>query len=370
MPGHARQASLGRLVTITRYWAGILSSRSELSSPITIIVARQQGHALSSGSSVTSIRGRSVGKAAFLLRRVAIRSSRNFGSRFSASASFCAIACSIASRPSCSCSSGRRSDFVPNCMRPSFSSRCCSRSFRSSSMSRSAVIVSRSVVSAITIARSTSISSGRLELAAGSVPIAHEFRRRLRVCESFLFPEPATNQGRRIEPRTQQVKASSRRPLLVASGSNPAASASRSAPGRSCPHQNFHPIGALRAINNDRSRERILGQDFLRQCSKSVCALPEVDRSRRQQHPCAGGNADHDREADARTARNTAVSWAPSSCPPTTRTTAPASFTSITGTHRDANRRGLIRLDRNRKGKKRPTRTGRARLTQMPRSPS
>jgi hypothetical protein len=43
VPGHARQASLGRLVTITRYCAGILSSRSELSSPITIIVARQQG---------------------------------------------------------------------------------------------------------------------------------------------------------------------------------------------------------------------------------------------------------------------------------------------------------------------------------------
>ena len=39
------------------------------------------------------------------------------------------------------------------------------------------------------------------------------------------------------------------------------------------PHQNFHPIGALRAINNDRSRERILGQDFLRQGSKSMCAF-------------------------------------------------------------------------------------------------
>src|SRR5215831_8290539 len=31
----ARQASLGRCVTITRYWAGITSSRSEVSSPIT-----------------------------------------------------------------------------------------------------------------------------------------------------------------------------------------------------------------------------------------------------------------------------------------------------------------------------------------------
>ena len=36
------------------------------------------------------------------------------------------------------------------------------------------VTASRSVMSAITIARSTSISSGRLELAAGSISIAHE----------------------------------------------------------------------------------------------------------------------------------------------------------------------------------------------------
>src|SRR5471032_344598 len=59
VPGQARQASFGRLVTITRNCTGITSSRSEVSSPITVIGARQQGHAVSSGSSVTSIGPRS-----------------------------------------------------------------------------------------------------------------------------------------------------------------------------------------------------------------------------------------------------------------------------------------------------------------------
>src|SRR6185312_5089241 len=53
----------------------------------------------------------------------------------------------------------------------------------------------------------------------------------------------------------------------------------------------------------------------------------------------AGGNADHDRDAEARTAHNTAVNWLPSCCPPTRRTTAPASFTSITGADGRAPRR-------------------------------
>ena len=46
MPVHDRQASFGRLVTITRNCAGITSSRSELSSPITVIAcptARARG---------------------------------------------------------------------------------------------------------------------------------------------------------------------------------------------------------------------------------------------------------------------------------------------------------------------------------------
>jgi hypothetical protein len=58
VPGQARQASFVRLVPITRNCTGITSSRSELSSPITVIGARQQGHAVSSGANVTSMRGR------------------------------------------------------------------------------------------------------------------------------------------------------------------------------------------------------------------------------------------------------------------------------------------------------------------------
>jgi hypothetical protein len=62
-----------------------------------------------------------------------------------------------------------------------------------------------------------------------------------------------------------------------------------------------------------------------------VGALAEVDWPRGQQDAGSGGNIDHGREAEARTARNTAVSWAASSMVETTRTTAPASLTSITG---------------------------------------
>src|ERR1700704_5493822 len=71
MPVHDRQASFGRLVTITRNCAGITSRRSEVSSPIIVMLARQHGHAVSSGASVTSIRGRCAGSAPRLARRLA-----------------------------------------------------------------------------------------------------------------------------------------------------------------------------------------------------------------------------------------------------------------------------------------------------------
>ena len=123
VPVQDRQASFGRLVTITRNCAGITSSRSEVSSPITVMVARQHGHAMSSGANVTSIRGRCGGSAPRLARLLAALSLRSSESRFSASASALAIACSRASKPSCSCSSGRRSERGPKCMRLSCSSR-------------------------------------------------------------------------------------------------------------------------------------------------------------------------------------------------------------------------------------------------------
>ena len=58
--------------------------------------------------------------------------------------------------------------------------------------------------------------------------------------------------------------------------------------------------------------------------------FPEINRPRRQQHAHAGGNGDHAPPADARTARSTDVSKA-LSMPGRTRTTAPATSTSIAG---------------------------------------
>jgi hypothetical protein len=49
------------------------------------------------------------------------------------------------------------------------------------------------------------------------------------------------------------------------------------------------------------------------------------------QNADAGWNTDHVWEADARTARNTAVRWVVLSMPDTTRTAASASLTSIIG---------------------------------------
>ena len=68
---------------------------------------------------------------------------------------------------------------------------------------------------------------------------------------------------------------------------------------------------------------------ILRQGGERMCTFAKINRPRRQQHASSSGDIDHDREAEARTARNTAVNWAASSMPDETRTTAPASLTSI-----------------------------------------
>src|SRR5271166_5743714 len=60
----ARQAYLGRCVTTAWNCAGMTSSRSEVSSPITCMGDRQHGQVLSSGSIVTWTRG-AVGPALF-----------------------------------------------------------------------------------------------------------------------------------------------------------------------------------------------------------------------------------------------------------------------------------------------------------------
>ena len=69
----ARQAYLGRCVTTARNCAGMTSSRSEVSSPITCMGDRQHGQLLSSGSIVTCTRGRWAGSAPRLARRFSAR---------------------------------------------------------------------------------------------------------------------------------------------------------------------------------------------------------------------------------------------------------------------------------------------------------
>ena len=54
-PSQARQAYFGRLVTRTRNWAGITSSRSAVSQPISTSAPWQQGQAVASGASTCSI---------------------------------------------------------------------------------------------------------------------------------------------------------------------------------------------------------------------------------------------------------------------------------------------------------------------------
>ena len=68
---------------------------------------------------------------------------------------------------------------------------------------------------------------------------------------------------------------------------------------------------------------------ILRQGGERMCTFAKINRPRRQQDASSSRDIDHDREAEARTARNTAVNWAASSMPDETRTTAPASLTSI-----------------------------------------
>ena len=64
--------------------------------------------------------------------------------------------------------------------------------------------------------------------------------------------------------------------------------------------------------------------------------VAEIDRTRRQQNAGTSRNIDHDRDAEARIARSTTVNWSASSMPDETRTTAPASLTSIPAAADDA----------------------------------
>jgi len=169
-PAQARQASFGRRVTSTRNRAGITSSRSDVSWPITVIAPRQQGQAVSSGSSTTSTRGRCAGSRPRPVRRASARLRRSAAERFSASASLAAIDASSSSKASCSCSSGSRSDFRPNCARRSFASRCRSRSFCAVSASRSCANAARSATRASRCATASSRSRRNCSSSACTAP--------------------------------------------------------------------------------------------------------------------------------------------------------------------------------------------------------
>ena len=94
---HVRQAYLGLRVTSTRNRAGTMSSRSETSSPIRCSWPLQQGHALSSRSTMISTRGRCVGNAPRFIRRFCARAARSAGAFFSTAASSLACFCSTSS---------------------------------------------------------------------------------------------------------------------------------------------------------------------------------------------------------------------------------------------------------------------------------
>jgi hypothetical protein len=173
-PPQARQANLGRLVTSTRNCTGCTSRRSAVSAPISTIAPRQHGQAVLSGSSVCSIRGRCAGSRPRPARRRAAFFRRCSGERCSASASLSASEASASSKANCSRSSGSRSERGPNCMRRSFCSRCCSRSVRSASASRSATRLSRS---AAMLSRSASSASHAAAAASRSAQAARSSAR-------------------------------------------------------------------------------------------------------------------------------------------------------------------------------------------------
>ena len=124
---HTRQAYFGRTVTMTRSWAGTMSSRSVRSSPMRTISAQPQGQCVLWGSMTCSIRGRCLGRWP-RLRCVSGRFARGVGAGLAgAVASASASAPSSASKASWSWSGWSFSDFLANIARRSSRSRCSRR---------------------------------------------------------------------------------------------------------------------------------------------------------------------------------------------------------------------------------------------------
>src|SRR5580692_4678403 len=198
-------------------------------------------------------------------------------------------------------------------------------------MSRSVTAVSRSDIVVSSSARNASMPVGRLCRSVLGETIT---QRILRGNRRFENPLCGLN-TRPIEPVEQSSELNRRQPHHPVHDRRPAERTllqllpNQHKPA-GIPDQYLHAVASLAAPDDNRATERVFGQYLLRQSGKSMCALAEINWSRGQQDACTGGNADHVRDAEARTARNTAVNRAPS-MPQATRTTAPASLTSIAG---------------------------------------
>src|SRR5277367_1536632 len=198
-------------------------------------------------------------------------------------------------------------------------------------MSRSVTAASRSDILVSTSARNASMPAGRLCRSVRGESITQLILRGNRRLENPLCglntrPIEPVEQSSELDRRQLHHPVHDRRPAertllqLLPDQHKPAG----------IPHQYLHAVASLAAPDDDRARERVFGQHLLRQCSKSVGTLAEINWPRGQQDACARGKVDHVRDAEARTARNTVVNRAPS-MPQATRTTAPASLTSMAG---------------------------------------
>lgn len=120
-----RQAYFGRTVTITRNWAGTMSSRSLRSSPILCMTPQPQGQVRLAGSMISSMRGSAAGRlpmvrfgAGLVVPLSALAAQVSF------SASTSASAIERSSNASCRSSSDSFSDRLPCKARFSSAIRC------------------------------------------------------------------------------------------------------------------------------------------------------------------------------------------------------------------------------------------------------
>src|SRR3954452_11021753 len=180
--------------------------------------------------------------------------------------------------------------------------------------SRSPATTSRSTNAANTSARKAAASSGRLGKGSRGTSITHRIlsgRGGFGNPPNRLNPRPveAIEQRGKLHRRERHHPVHDRRPaertvLQLLPDQHQAAAV---------PDQDLHPVAALGAVDNDRTRKWVLPQHFLRQGGEAVATSAEVNRPRRQQNARASRDGDHARNTEARTARSTTVSWASSS---------------------------------------------------------